>query len=774
MKLKNKNLAEYSFVYPAKTPYVNDVKSRFVEICKENNFSYKDMNNILIVIDEVCANIIKHAYRDKEGDMAFEVVIRKKGMYMTIIDKGRSFNWYAFKTPNINRYVNIGKKGGLGLWIIRKLTNKNDYKTTERGNELTLVKYHTKPSLAARAAEMFRPSRSIKEKFIFTASIFIFLLIGGVYLYFLESEKQGLKEKFMLYNAEMVQSLSQSTAGHLLKSNYLPVISLLKEIKENNSSIDEIYILNNDGFVVAHNNAEMLYKEKSLPAERTGSAVVDEVRVLFYKEKNGEAMRFVEPLYFQGRDLGELHLYISAESMSGIFKGKRVNYWIALGVIFVVAALGIYFLIGLITGPINSLREGVMAIGEGRLDHRIEMEGEDEFSQIANAFNDMAKKFKGAQASLIEQERVQKEIAVAKEIQHTLLPKDIPDTGGFDIASLYRSAKDVGGDYYDIMKVTPGHIGVMVADVAGKGVPGSLVMTITRTAVRLVAQGNKSARNVLVKVNNFVKEDMKKGMFVTAFYLVLDSISRKINFASAGHDPLLLYRAKEEKVYWVKPKGFPLGISLPDESLFGKVMVEESLKLRKDDMLLVYTDGITEAMNGQREQFGEKRFVAAVKKYGRFSSAEFIEKLDEEIKGFTKGYPQNDDITIVAIKEKKTDNAVLKKIERDILKLRKKGMKSREIEKELGIDMKAFKKIKAQKKASKGGKRTALRYLAFEEKKELMKKVIEHPEWSIPDFARKMSKTFGKKIDVKLIENEFKRVNLSNVSKRKKYSNERR
>ncbi|HDT15764.1 MAG TPA: HAMP domain-containing protein, partial [Firmicutes bacterium] len=661
------------------------------------------------------------------GDMAFEVVIRKKGMYMKITDTGRSFNWRAFKTPNINKYVNIGKKGGLGLWIIRKLTNKSDYRTTEHGNELTLVKYHTKPSAASRITGVFKTGRSIKEKFVLASTLFVFVMIAAVYIYSIENEKRGNKERFMINNAELVKSLAHSAGDNLLKSNYLPIIRLLKEIKVNNRSIDEVYIVNTDSVIVAHHDADMLYKKARVPEAPEKEEMVDDVAVAVYREAGGEALRFIEPLYFRGKELGALHLYISGESLAGIVQGKRINYWIAFGIIFVLAAGGLYLLVGLITKPIRSLREGVMAIGEGHLDHRIEIEGEDEFSQIANAFNDMAKKFKGAQASLIEQEKVQKEIAVAKEIQHTLLPKEIPDAGGFDIASLYRSAKEVGGDYYDIMRVTPNNIGVMVADVAGKGVPGSLVMTITRTVVRLVAQGNKSARNVLVKVNNFVKDDMKKGMFVTAFYLVLDSLNRKINFASAGHDPLLLYRAKEGKVYWIKPKGFPLGISLPDDSLFGKVMVEESLKLRKDDLLLVYTDGITEAMNMKREQFGEKRFIEAVKKYGKFSAKEFIERLDNEIKEFTEGYLQNDDITIVAIKEKKTDYGVLKKMERDIEKLKNKGLKTKEIEKKLGVQLTAVKKIKERKKLEKGKKRAALRYLSFEEKKELMTKVISNP-----------------------------------------------
>jgi anti-sigma regulatory factor (Ser/Thr protein kinase) len=116
---KIKVLSEIKFTVPAKPQYVQDVKQKITEICKDNNFSYKDMNNLLVVMDEVCANIVKHAYKDMEGDMDFEIQALKKGLRITIIDHGKSFNWKAFRTPDLNHYVDIGKKGGLGLWIIR-------------------------------------------------------------------------------------------------------------------------------------------------------------------------------------------------------------------------------------------------------------------------------------------------------------------------------------------------------------------------------------------------------------------------------------------------------------------------------------------------------------------------------------------------------------------------------------------------------------------------------------------------------------------------------
>ncbi|MBP7791923.1 MAG: SpoIIE family protein phosphatase [Candidatus Goldbacteria bacterium] len=767
---KEKEIEKESFTYSATIDSILEIKQKITDICKRNGFSYKDLNNVIIVIDEACSNVIKHAYKDMPtGDILIETKVTNRGIYITLVDKGKSFDWNKFRTPDLNYYVSIGKKGGLGLWIIRKLTDKSSYKVTPRGNELTLVKYHSAPTVTERILKFATRAKSVREKFVFATTAFIVVLFIAIYLYFVFNQRETLKEKFITYNTEIVKSIAQSSKERIIRANYLSLIKMFKEIKKNNENIDSIMLLNSEGRIIAHDNPQYLYTEFESHGKIEKEYRINDTLVIKYKDR----YELVEPVTFQNNELGEVRLVISQNNINKVMASKQINIVIISILIFILVAIGIYYLLGLIIKPLQVLHEGVLAIGDGNLDRRIEIEGEDEFSEIAKAFNDMAVKFKGAQESLIEQEKIQKEIQVAKDIQQTLLPKDeaIPTTEGFDIFPLYRSAKEVGGDYFDIIKVGPNLIGVIVADVSGKGVPGSLVMTITRTVVRLIATQNKSAKSVLTKVNNFVKEDMKKGMFVTCFYMVLDSITRRINFACAGHNPLILFRAKENKVYYIKPKGFPLGISLNDENLFKKVMVEEELKLQKDDMIVIYTDGITEAMNGKRELFGEQRFVECIKKYGKLTSKEFIDNLDRELKDFTMGYPQNDDITIVAIKEKKTDTAMLNKVQREIEKLRKKRISAKEIQKKLGVDLKTLKELKKEKREKPVEK---LRFLTVEQKKELMQMVIEHPEWGTSNYEKAMQLKFGIAVTRKLINNELKRVNLLTVEKRKKYSNERK
>ena len=157
-------------------------------------------------------------------------------------------------------------------------------------------------------------------------------------------------------------------------------------------------------------------------------------------------------------------------------------------------------------------------------------------------------------------------------------------------------------------------------------------MTMIRTALRMEARGNHSAAEVMARMNDFVTEDMKKGMFVTIFYSILDSKNRIISYASAGHNPMILYRAETDETYFLNPRGFPVGIKLPDDTLFRRSIDVEKIKLKKDDMLVIYTDGVTEAMNGDRDQYGEDRLIRLIKECGRLSPQEFMDRLNADIK----------------------------------------------------------------------------------------------------------------------------------------------
>ena len=250
--------------------------------------------------------------------------------------------------------------------------------------------------------------------------------------------------------------------------------------------------------------------------------------------------------------------------------------------------------------------------------------------------------------ALSEKERLEQELKIARDIQQLLLPESAPKMQGFELASLARPAKEVGGDYYDYIPVSEDEWGLVIADVSGKGVPGALVMAMVRSVLRAEAMGNSSAANVLSKVNRSICGDIKDDMFVSLFYLILNTKRRTLNYARAGHDPSILLHADESGYELLSSDGMALGVD--GGSLFNQALEEVQIELKSGDAIILYTDGITEAMNERDEEFGFQRLLEIVQKGG--GSSDLVAKIDHEVGEFIGGIPQRDDITLVVLKVK--------------------------------------------------------------------------------------------------------------------------
>jgi sigma-B regulation protein RsbU (phosphoserine phosphatase) len=191
-----------------------------------------------------------------------------------------------------------------------------------------------------------------------------------------------------------------------------------------------------------------------------------------------------------------------------------------------------------------------------------------------------------------------------------------------------------------------------VADVSGKGVGGSLIMNMVRTIMRTEAMRNPAPRHLLSIANFFLKDEIPKSMFITLFYVLLDASSNVISYACAGHNPGFLLNPEKHAMIQIKPKGIPLGIHLFDERQFTMKMEEHTKRFDAGDMLLLYTDGITEAMNSTKELFGEERLIRILKNDGMVNPKVIKESIQNELDAFTGKEPQSDDITFVIVQRK--------------------------------------------------------------------------------------------------------------------------
>ncbi|MBP2681737.1 MAG: Serine phosphatase RsbU, regulator of sigma subunit, partial [Candidatus Krumholzibacteriota bacterium] len=612
---------------PAEEGQLSKVRDFIAECCDEAGFSSRETNNTKLAVDEACTNVIKHAYKDTVGDIEIVVTIRQGDVSVSIHDSGQRFDFAGVKDPDLDQYVETGKKGGLGVFLINRLMDDVQYRAGAGGNELIMRKSsHAVISRALPGKIAWRGT--LRYKFTLRASLGLLALIVAIWGFVFARQTRTIHEQQTtewLAKKTLAETVAERSKAYLLVPEPYSVeqtslTTYVTRILEGNEELSYVRIVDNKGDILSSGNVDEIFTKYQPPADanemgRDGAVVWTSFKT------NDRTVRNIEcPVRVRNNDsealvtLGRVQLGVWEDAVGGGIADPRFVTSLILLAFFLVGVLLIAALVSVFVKPIQVLTDGVRAIGQGSLDGKISVDGPAEIGAIAAVFNEIQEKFKKAQEGVLEREKLQKEIEVAKQIQQTLLPKKHPDISGYDIAPYYQAAKEVGGDYYDFVQVDEDTLGVVVADVSGKGVPGSLVMTMIRTALRMEARGNKNASDVMAKMNDFVTDDMKKGMFVTMFYVILDSTNRIISYANAGHNPMILYRAESNETFFLNPKGFPVGISLPDETLFRKSISLEKIKLKKDDMLVIYTDGVTEAMNERRDQYGEERLIAALKK----------------------------------------------------------------------------------------------------------------------------------------------------------------
>jgi serine phosphatase RsbU (regulator of sigma subunit) len=243
-----------------------------------------------------------------------------------------------------------------------------------------------------------------------------------------------------------------------------------------------------------------------------------------------------------------------------------------------------------------------------------------------------------------EKERMKKELEIAHRLQTSLLPDNPPQIKGYQIAAISVPAKEVGGDFYDFIDVADNKIGLVIGDVAGKGLPAALFMALSRSFLRAQAIGNPEAKAVMEGTNRLIANDAREGMFVTAFYAILDIPRRILKLSNAGHNPPLFFHSSMGECEDLKMEGIALGVF--DEAQFQ----QKEIILRKDDIVIFYTDGVVEAIDKNNQQFGMERLIKIFKDNPHLQLPQLIKSIEKKVEEFTTGQPQFDDFTLMLIK----------------------------------------------------------------------------------------------------------------------------
>jgi sigma-B regulation protein RsbU (phosphoserine phosphatase) len=307
-----------------------------------------------------------------------------------------------------------------------------------------------------------------------------------------------------------------------------------------------------------------------------------------------------------------------------------------------------FWLARTITTPLVALTKGVKAIGRGELDYRVNVTTDDELEALATSFNKMAADLHEYMSELArttaDKEGFLKEMEIARRLQRRLLPERAPAIEGLDIAADNLPAREVGGDFYDFIPVTKDRWGFVIADVSGKGMAAAIFMGLSRTIVRASASGGLRITTALEQANELICRDSTSGMFVTLFFAVLTPGENKLTYVNAGHNPPLLLRTDSGEMIKLKTKGIALGVKS------GVRLEEAEVGLERGDLLVLYTDGITEAFNEKGEAFGEDRLIEIIRKNRQLAAKDMIRKIQDEVVIFAGTQPQYDDITLLIMR----------------------------------------------------------------------------------------------------------------------------
>jgi sigma-B regulation protein RsbU (phosphoserine phosphatase) len=267
--------------------------------------------------------------------------------------------------------------------------------------------------------------------------------------------------------------------------------------------------------------------------------------------------------------------------------------------------------------------------------------GETKISRILPQDNSEIPQLHGIAENLYN---LQRDMLTAGQIQARMLPP-APELKGYDFASYYQPAGEVGGDFYDFIPMDGGKMGLVVADASGKGLAGALLMVEARAMIRAMSSVTSSPSEILAAVNRVLLRDLERGRFVTTFFALLDPRQCTITMANAGHTPMLICREVGNTIVQMQPRGLILGV-MPDQK-FQASIVEETVPLYPGDRFMLFSDGVSELMNPVSEEFGMGRLEVWMRSNAHLWSEDAVKSLVQALELHRAGQEQSDDITIL-------------------------------------------------------------------------------------------------------------------------------
>jgi len=356
--------------------------------------------------------------------------------------------------------------------------------------------------------------------------------------------------------------------------------------------------------------------------------------------------------------VGEIYARIAGQS-SG-------NRRFSQGLLLVLVIIGALFLVleafalvmGLalarsIWGSVQELFAGTERVRQGDFTGKVAVVAEDQLGELAQSFNSMTASIEDLLRQAAEKKRLEEELRIAHEIQMSLLPQGPLQMPGLSVTALCVPAREVGGDYYDFLPIDDHRVGVLIADVSGKGTSAALYMAELKGLVLSLSRIYLSPRELLIAANRIISQHLDARSFITMTYAIIDLEKQSMTYARAGHTPLIYVpgpSADSRLAQILAPEGLVLGLKFDNGEMFERLLEEQTIALGAGDLYLFFTDGITEAMNTADDMFGENRLGRLVEEHAHLPADELRERVLREIASFVGDAPQHDDMTMILLK----------------------------------------------------------------------------------------------------------------------------
>jgi len=429
----------------------------------------------------------------------------------------------------------------------------------------------------------------------------------------------------------------------------LTLCPAVKEMQSNRPDLAFLTVLNHEGLIKGHVDLRAL--DNPFDDLEQYAPVVTELNLAAGEAILGDdemAVASVPITHPNGKNLGTAIVGMRRSYQENLVLRARQELILFTTALLAVGAILALLLMSHLLRPVDFLREGLERIGRGDLDTPLQVKDRTELGLLADTVNGMAARLKSTQAEMLEKERLDHEMDLAHRMQKSLMPESATSMDNFVIEGSYRAAAEVGGDYYDVFTLPDGRVGLVIADVAGKGMGGCLITSMLAVLIRSLRDKFSSPKSLLVALEETLIDSLEPGVFITIFYGMLDTPTGELTFASAGHSPLLVYRQNSSQVECLRTRGIPVGAWRG--GALGKSLEDCKVDLAPGDIAVQFTDGINEAWNSKlKEEFGFKRIEQAIAAMAPLGADAVLKRIQKEVAAWTEPESPEDDQTLLII-----------------------------------------------------------------------------------------------------------------------------